>query len=120
MDPEYKTKIARELLELHGPHDGESLSEALQDLISAGARDGLGNAVADMRERCAETARLGGRRAALAFFDNADEMAHHSVVVWLVSARLDLRAVADLVAACHEPHVWADALQHLQAWVESL
>lgn len=120
MDPELKTKIARELLDLTGPHSGESLSEALQDLISAGARDGLGNAVADMRDRCAGTVLYGGRRVALTFFDNADEMAQHYTVIWLTSTRLDLRAVADLVAACHEPHVWADALQRLESWVEAL
>lgn len=119
MDLEYKTKIARELLELHGPHDGESLSETLRDLISAGARDGLGNAVADMQDRCEKT-RLLGRRGALTFFDSTDEMAQHYTVIWLTSTRLDLRAVADLVVAAHEEHVWADAMQHLQAWVEAL
>lgn len=120
MDLEQKTRIAREVLDLTGPHDGESLSEALQAIIKAGSRDGIGNAVADMRDRCAETDKLGGRRVALAFFDSADEIAHYCVVVWLVSARLDLRSVADIVSACHEPHVVADALQRLQAWAEAL
>lgn len=120
MDTETKTKIARELLELHGPHDGESLSETLQDLISVGARDGRGNAVADMQDRCEKTARLLGRRLALTFFDSTDEMAQHYTVIWLTSTRLDLPAIADLVVAAHEEHVWADALQRLQAWVEAL
>lgn len=120
MDIDQKTRIASEVLDLTGPHDGESLSEVLQDLINAGARDGIGNAVADMRDRCAETDKIGGRRVALAFFSSAEEIAHYCVVVWLVSARLDLRAVADIVSACHEPHVVADALQRLQAWVEAL
>ena len=119
MDHEHKTKIARDLLGLHGPHDGESLSESLCALISAGARDGLGNAVADMQDRCEKT-RMIGRRGALAFFDNADEMAQHYVVIWLTSGRLSLDAVADLVVAAHEEHIWADAMQHLQAWVEAL
>lgn len=118
MDLEHKTKIAQQLLGLTGPHDAETLAESLQAIIRVGATDGVGNAVADMQERCAETVRIGGRRVALAFFDSAEEIGHVCVTIWLLSGRVDLRAVADLMVAAHEVHVWTEALALLHEWLE--
>lgn len=115
-DTDMKTIVARELLALPGQHDAETLAEALQPLIKVGATDGIGNAVADMQDRVAETRRL-GMHVSLAF-DSPEELSHHSVVVWLVSTRLDLRAVADIVAGSHDVSTWTEALDRLHRWVE--
>lgn len=116
IDTDMRTTVARELLALSGQHDAETLAEALQTLVKVAATDGIGNAVSDLQDRVAETRRL-GMHVSIAF-DSPEELSHHSVVVWLVSTRLDLRAVADIVAGSHDVSTWTDALDRLHQWVE--
>jgi hypothetical protein len=119
MDLETKTKIAQELLGLPEAHDCRTLFDALQPLLKLGARDGIGNALADLQERVAHLYAPEQRSAwhGTAYSDPR-AAAHVATVRWLTAGLIDLREVADLVAGSQERHDVLDALRCLQVWVE--
>lgn len=120
MDIDQKTTIARELLGLAGCHDTRTLFDALQPILQAGARDGLGNAVADMYDRCEALTAWPSLPSVAVSLAHADPVpySHHAVVVWLTAERVDLREVADIIAGAQERHVWQEAVRLLGLWVE--
>ena len=118
MDLEYKTKVAQELLGLPEVHDHATLFDALQHILNSGARDGLGNALADLQETVARIYEPVSVPWYSLAYSNPRAAAHVAAVRWLTGELVDLREVAEMVCGSQERHVVTDALRCLAEWVE--